>query len=75
MVVIRSCPLVFRVAAPETVITGVPLFSPSTSAVMPGWATENGSGANAAVAIKATTGRAQTATAWERVRRESTESI
>ncbi|CAM5230527.1 hypothetical protein SFUMM280S_06770 [Streptomyces fumanus] len=64
MVVIRSCPLVFRVGAPETVITGVPRFFPSTSAVIPGSATENGSGASPATANSATTGRAQTARTW-----------
>src|SRR5688572_30903343 len=75
IVVIRSWPLVSRTGAPEMVITGVPLFSPSTFAVIPGCATENGSGANTAVARRATTGAAQTARAWGRVRRESTGSI
>ncbi len=75
IVVIRSCPLVSRVAAPEIVITGSPLFFPSTFAVSPGCVSENGSGASAAVAISATTGTAQTARAWGRERRESTGSI
>lgn len=75
IVVIRSCPLVCLVGAPEIVITSAPLFSPRTFAVMPGCATENGSGAKAAVASSATTGSAQTARAWGRERRESTGSI
>ncbi|GAA3232618.1 hypothetical protein GCM10020256_48070 [Streptomyces thermocoprophilus] len=64
MVTIRSSPLVRRVGAPEMVITGVPLLSPSTFAVIPGCASTNGSGAKAAVAIRAATGRPQTARAW-----------
>lgn len=75
MVVIRSWPRVSRAGAPEMVITGSPLFSPSTFVVCPGCATENGSGAVTAVASRATTGRAQTAMAWGRVRRENTGSI
>ncbi|GGJ18146.1 hypothetical protein GCM10010121_031330 [Streptomyces brasiliensis] len=63
MVVIRSCPLVSRMGAPEMVITCAPLFFPSTFAVIPGCATENGNGAKTAVAINATTGTPQTATA------------
>lgn len=75
MVVIRSCPVVSRVGAPEIVMTGVPLFSPSTFAVIPGCATENGNGASPTVANNATSGSAQTARARGRVRRESTGSI
>ena len=75
IVVILNCPVVVRVDAPVTVITGVPLFSPSTFAVIPGCVSENGNGANTAVAISATTGRAERTTAWGRVRRESTGSI
>ncbi|GHF25848.1 hypothetical protein GCM10017776_50390 [Streptomyces griseoluteus] len=73
MVVIRSSPDVFRVGAPATVITGVPSFFPSTFAVIPGWATENGNGANTATATSPTTGREHRAMIRERERRESTE--
>lgn len=48
IVVIRSCPVVCRAGLPSMVITGVPLSSPSTFAVSPGCATENGSGAKPA---------------------------
>lgn len=75
IVVIRSWPLVARTGAPVIVMTGVPLFSPRTFAVMPGCATEKGSGANAAVASSATSGSAQTVRALGRERRESTRSI
>lgn len=56
MVVIRSCPVVCRAGLPSMVITGLPLSSPSTFAVSPGCATENGSGAKPTTASSATTG-------------------
>lgn len=75
IVVILSCPSVGRVSAPVMVITGRPSSLPSTSAVTPGRARVNGSGAKAAVPKRARTGSAQRARTRGRVRRVSTHPI
>ena len=57
-----------RTGAPEISMTGSPSLSPSTSAVEPGYVTENGSGASAATASRAATRAAQTASRSRRRR-------
>lgn len=75
IVVIRSSPSVVRVGVPVIVMTGFPLSSPRTSAVLPGCATVNGRGAKAAVPNRASTGSAQSARARGRERRMATRPI